>query len=95
MTGAVVSDSDVEDLGKRIAAAAAAAASLDDLEAWLRAQPGVRDVRRSSAILKSNPPQQDFVLDLAQGEGAAVRTVVVSIFLHGNRTFELSAVRDR
>lgn len=61
--GDSVSDADIEDFGKRIAAAAESAASLDDLETWLRAQPGVRDLRLSKGLLKSNPPQQEFVFN--------------------------------
>jgi hypothetical protein len=68
--------------------------SLAEIEAWIRAQPCVKSVQLADYLLKSNPPQRDFIIECAKEDGALVRKVL-NVFVLGSEKFQFNAVRDR
>jgi len=71
-----------------------AARSLEEIGGWLRSQPGVRSVELSDYLLKSHPPQRDFVVELDGEAGTRLRKVVNVVDL-GDGRFEFRTLRNR
>ena len=69
------------------------AGSLDEIAAWLRAQPGVESVELADYLLKSNPPQCDFIVSCRARDGSIVRKVLNVYVLSGDK-FQFNRVRD-
>jgi hypothetical protein len=76
-----------------LAAAVHRARSLDEIEAWLKSQQGVTSVQLASYLLKSNPPQRDFILVYRMEDGSTLRKVV-NILDFGNEQFQFHQLRD-
>jgi hypothetical protein len=74
--------------------AVAGARSLDEIEAWLASQQRVTSVRLADYLLKSDPPQRDFIVEFTSGDGSTV-TKVVNIVDLGNQRFQFRTLRDR
>jgi len=85
---------DFEAFEKALGAAVADARSLEEIEAWLKSQPGVESVRLADYLLKSNPPQRDFDVEFKTANDATT-TKIVNIFDLGNRRFRFNKLRDR
>ena len=85
---------DFETLKKALVAGIAKARSLDEIEAWLKSQHGVKSVQLADYLLKSNPPQRDFILEL-RNENASTVTKIVNVFDLGNEKFEFHELRDQ
>ena len=77
-----------------LAAAVASARSLDAIEAWLASQPWVKSVRLADYILKSNPPQRDFIVEFTIADGSTA-SKVVNVVDFGNHRFQFRTLRDR
>jgi hypothetical protein len=69
------------------------ARSLDEIEAWIRAQPGVTSVALGEYLLKSNPPQRDFLVECARKDGSRVRKVL-NVYVLGGDKFQFNGMRD-
>ena len=67
---------DFEALQKTLAAAIASACSLDEIEVWLKSQECVKSVRLADYLLKSDPPQRDFIVELKTVGGSTVKKFV-------------------
>jgi hypothetical protein len=67
--------------------------SLDEIEAWLGSQPCVKSVQLASYLLKSNPPQRDFIVEFLTQDGSTT-TKIVNIFDLGNQQFRFHKLRD-
>jgi hypothetical protein len=85
---------DLEDFKERVAAAVASARSLDEIKAWLMSQPFVASVKLADYLLKSNPPQRDFLVEFRTADGSTIKTVV-NIFDLGNQRFQFNKLRDQ
>ena len=70
------------------------ATSLEEIEAWLLSQPGVKSVRLADHLAKSHPPQRDFVVELEDAGGGATTKVVNVVDFAGQR-FQFRTLRDR
>ncbi len=81
---------DLETFGQSLERAIAGAHSLDEIAAWLASRPGVRSVRLADYILKSNPPQRDFVVDLTMADGPI--TKIVNLLDLGDQQFQFRTV---
>lgn len=81
-------------LEKALSAAIANARSLDEIEAWLKSQPGVRSVQLANYLSKSNPPQRDFIVQFGTDNDSTVQKIV-NIFDLGNQQFKFHKLRDR
>jgi hypothetical protein len=79
---------------ERVATAVANAHSLDEIKAWLAAQPFVVSVELTDYLLKSNPPQRDFIVEFRTEAGSTIKTVV-NIFDLGNQQFRFNKLRDQ
>lgn len=75
------------------AAAIARARSLEEIEAWLNAQPRVRSVHLAPYLLKSNPPQRNFIVELEMKD-RSITQKIVNLFDKGDR-FEFHKLRDQ
>ena len=75
-----------------LATVVANAASLDEIAAWLGSQAGVATVQLAAHLLKSNPPQREFMLELRSGGGDPVRMLVM-VAERGDGRFALQEVR--
>ena len=79
---------DFEALKKALVAGIAKARSLDEIEhGW--PQHGVKSVQLADYLLKSNPPQRDFILELRK-ENASTVTKIVNVFDLGNKNFSFT-----
>jgi hypothetical protein len=74
--------------------AVANARSLDEIAAWLASQPSVRSVTLEDYLMKSNPPQRDFSVELEIGNGSSV-TKIVNVIDAGNGRFQFRTLRDQ
>ena len=85
---------DLEAFQETLAAAIARARSLDEIEAWLKSQQCVESVQVAGYLLKSNPPQRDFIVEFKTVNGSTVKKIV-NIFDLGNRQFQFHKLRDQ
>ena len=93
MSDSTPSNDAIGELAKALPGVANTARSLDEIEAWLRAQPGVTSVELGDYLLKSNPPQRDFLVECTTKDGSRVRKVLNVYVLSGDR-FQFNCVRD-
>jgi len=85
---------DFDALEKALSVVVANAQSLAEIEAWIKSQPGVRSVKLANYLLKSNPPQRDFIVQFARDDDSTVQKIV-NIFDLGNHQFKFNKLRDR
>lgn len=85
---------DFEALEKTLATAIASARSLDEIAAWLKSQRCVKSVQLASYLLKSNPPQRDFIVEFRMEDGSTVKKIV-NIFDLGDQQFQFHKMRDQ
>ena len=78
---------------KNTASAIDSAESLDEIEAWIRSQQGVKSVQLADYLMKSNPPQREFIVEFNMQDGSTVKKIV-NIFDLGNRQFKFHELRD-
>lgn len=88
------SNVDFEALEKALAEVVARARSLEEIEAWLNSQPSVKSVELANYLLKSNPPQRDFILELRTNDDSSIKKIVNIIHLNDGR-FKFNQLRDR
>ena len=75
-------------------AAIASARSLDEIQAFLKLQRCVISVQLADYLLKSNPPQRDFIVEFKTADGSTVKKIV-NIFDLGNQQFQFNKLRDK
>ena len=85
---------DLEAFQETLVAAIASARSLDEIEAWLKSQQCVKSVQLAGYLLKSNPPQRDFIVELKTVDGSTVKKIA-NIFDLGNQQFQFHKLRDQ
>jgi hypothetical protein len=93
MSSSAPSDDAIGELAKALPGVAGNARSLDEIATWLRAQPGVESVELSDYLLKSNPPQRDFIVACRVKGGSTVRKVL-NVYVLGGDKFRFNCVRD-
>lgn len=79
---------------KKAASTIDSAGSLDEIEAWLREQQGVKSVQLTDYLMKSYPPQREFLVEFSTQDGSTVRKII-NIFDLGNQQFEFNELRDQ
>ena len=84
MGGESLSPVDFEAFQKTLAAAISSARSLDEIEAYLKSHRFVKSVQLADYLLKSNPPQRDFIVEFGMEDGSTVKKIV-NIFDLGNQ----------
>ena len=94
MCDEALSTVDFEVLEKTLATAIDSARSLNEIEAWLKSQQCVKSVQLAGYLLKSNPPQRDFIVKFSMQDGSTV-TKIVNIFDLGNQQFQFHNLRDQ
>ena len=94
MSGSASPNDDIGELEKALPGVANDAHSLDEIETWIRAHRCVKSVELAPHLLKSNPPQRDFVIECGTQDGTTVRKVL-DIYVLGNRKFQFNSLRDR
>jgi hypothetical protein len=93
MCGESLSIVDFAALEKTLATVIDSARSLDEIEAWLKSQQYVKSVQLAGYLLKSNPPQRDFILEFRMEDGSTVKKVV-NIFDLGSQQFQFHTLRN-
>lgn len=93
MCGDSLSTVDLEAFQKNLADAISHARSLDEITAYLKSQRCVKSVELADYLLKSNPPQRDFVVEFMREDGATFKKIV-NIFDLGNQRFQFHKMRD-
>lgn len=86
-------DGDISDLEKALPGMASKAHSLDEIEASIKAHPCVKRVELADYLMKSNPPQRDFVVECETTDGLVVKKVV-NVSVLSDQEFEFNGVRD-
>jgi len=94
MSGGAPSNDDMVELERALPGVADGARSLDEIEAWIRAQPCVRSVELADYLLKSNPPQRDFIIECVTKGGGTVRKIL-NIYALSGQKFQFNSVRDQ
>jgi hypothetical protein len=84
---------DLEAFQETLATVVASARSPDEIQVWLKSQPHVESVQLAGYLLKSNPPQRDFLVEFETADGTAVKKIV-NIFDLGNQKFLFHKLRD-
>ena len=73
---------DLEAFEKATAGRVDRAQSLEEIEAWLKSQQNVKSVHLTNYLLKSNPPQRDFVVVLQTSDETMItRSSTFSIWV--------------
>lgn len=85
--------SDDEILGKAVSIAIDNAQSVSEIEEWLKMQQCVNSVQLADYLLKSNPPQREFIVALTMNDGSAF-TKIVNFFDLGNGAYRFHEIRD-
>jgi hypothetical protein len=80
-------------LADRVAEALRQVGSVEELAAWLGAQPDVRSVTVSDYLVKTEPPLREFVVVLRRTDGAE-ETQVVDIRIGHDGTMSVEGVHD-
>jgi hypothetical protein len=93
MCGKPFSIVDYEAFEKTLATVINSSRSLAEIEAWLKSQQCVKSVHLGNYILKSNPPQRDFIVELSMENGLTVKKIV-NIFDLDNQRFQFHKLRD-
>jgi hypothetical protein len=93
MSDSAPSNDTIVELAKALPDVADNARSLDEIAAWLQAQPGVESVELADYLLKSNPPQRDFIVACRAKDGSTVRKALNVYVLSGDK-FRFNCVRD-
>ena len=81
-------------LEEALAAAVARARSLDEIESWLKSQPFVESVRLADYLLKSYPPQRDFIVEFKTGQDSSTKRVV-NITAVSDKQFKFNQLREQ
>ena len=93
MCGESPSTVNFDALEKTLTTVIDSARSLDEIEAWLKSQRCVKLVHLADYLLKSNPPQRDFIMEFRMEDGSTVKKIV-NIFDLGNQQFQFHELRD-
>lgn len=93
MCGESLSTVNFEALEKTLATVIDNAQSLDEIEVWLQLQQCVKSVQLAGYLLKSNPPQRDFIMEFRMEDGSTVKKIV-NIFDLGNQQFQFHELHD-
>ena len=87
------SPSDLKALEEELAEVVARAHSLEEIAAWLRSQPDVESVELASYLLKSNPPQRNFIVEFRTNNDSSIKKIVNIIHLDDG-SFQFKQLRD-
>jgi hypothetical protein len=80
MCGERAADDDLSAFTRALADAAAQAASIEELELWLRSQPCVVSVVLDDYLIKTLPPQRQFRVELRMADGLTkVKAIDVAV----------------
>lgn len=94
MSGESFSTIDFTALEKTLATMINSAQSLDEIEAWLKSQQGVKLVQLAGYNFKSNPPQRVFIVEFKMDGGLTLKKIV-NIFDLGDQQFQFHKLRDQ
>jgi hypothetical protein len=93
MCGKPLSIVEYEAFEKTLATVINSARSLAEIEAWLKSQQCVKSVHLGNYLIKSNPPQRDFIVELSMENGLTVKKIV-NLFDLDNQRFQFHKLRD-
>ena len=82
-----------EEFKKTMADEIDSADSLDEIKLRLRSQQFVESVELADYLLKSNPPQRDFIVEFKAEDGLRTKKIV-NIYDLGHQKFKLNQLRN-
>ena len=85
--------SDFSEIEKILPVVVNQASSLQELDTWLKLQECVQSVRLEDFLIKTNPPQREFIVEIKSNHGSTI-TKVIDIFVLGNGRLRFSDLRD-
>jgi hypothetical protein len=94
MPTVTLSTDDFEVFQRNLASVIASARSLDEIVSWLKSQPFVVSIELSDYLLKSNPPQREFIVEFKAASGSTVKKIV-NIFDIGNQQFQFHKLHEQ
>jgi hypothetical protein len=89
-----VSVEDIEKIATRLGTIIDQARSTAEIEAWLRSQKCVKSVELADYLLKSDPPQRDFIVEFRLQDGSTLKKVV-NMYDLGNERYRFHELRDQ
>ncbi|PSB40552.1 hypothetical protein C7B80_33185 [Cyanosarcina cf. burmensis CCALA 770] len=89
-----IATNNFEVLESRLASMIDNARSLDEIELALKSQRYIKSVRLADYLLKSNPPQRDFIVSFSMQDGSTV-IKIVNIYDLGNQKFQFHKLRNQ
>jgi len=88
------SANDIDELEKALPGVTDNAQSLGEIEAWIGAQPCVKSVQLAGYVLKSNPPQRDFIIECGSKDGTVIKKIL-NVYVLGTQKFQFNSMRDQ
>jgi hypothetical protein len=85
--------SDFSEVEKVLPIVVEQASSLEELDTWLKSQDCIQSVRLEDFLIKTNPPQREFVVEFRNNRNSMI-TKVIDVFVLTNGRFSLSELRD-
>jgi hypothetical protein len=67
--------------------------SLEQLETWLRAQEYIESVRLDDSLIKTAPPQREFIVEFRMNDGS-IRTKAIDVFVLGTHRYKYRELHD-
>jgi hypothetical protein len=85
--------SNFSEIEKTLPTIVAQVRSLKELETWLDSQKCIQSVRLEDFLIKTNPPQREFIVEFKSNSDSAF-TKVIDVFVLNNGRFSLNQLRD-
>ena len=70
------------------------AQSLNEIKTWIESLRCVKSMQLANYLLKSNPPQREFIVEFKMEGDSAVKKII-TIFDLGNKQFQFNKLRDQ
>ncbi|MBW4634135.1 MAG: hypothetical protein KME30_20175 [Iphinoe sp. HA4291-MV1] len=84
--------SDFSELEKILPVVVDQVSSLEELDTWLKLHECIQSVRLEDFLIKTNPPQREFIVEFKNNYGSTI-TKVINIFVLANGRFRFSELR--
>jgi hypothetical protein len=89
----VISTGDFDKIERTLSDVIARISSLEEFEAWLKSQAYVESVRLEDYLLKTNPPQREFIVEFKTDESTIIaKAIAISVL--PNQKFKFRTLRD-
>jgi hypothetical protein len=84
---------DSNEIEKNLPVIVAQVSSLEELDTWLKSQECIQSVRLENFLIKTNPPQREFIVEFKSKNGSTI-TKAIDIFVLGDERLRFNSVRN-